>query len=74
MRRIVSVLTIIAIMTAMVVAAALPAFAQGKGPGDCPFPPGQLVKLLTGPGTTPPKALQGTPGEATIEVCGPGIH
>ena len=47
MRRILLVLSIAALMAAMVVASAMPAFAQGKGPSACKeAKPGQFISFV----------------------------
>ncbi len=53
MRRILVLLTVVAMMVAMLAANAMPAFAQGVGPGNC-IPPGygfSVTAKLPGPNT-----------------------
>ncbi len=65
MSRILLVLSAVLIMAAMMVAIALPAFAQGRGPEEAyehANPPGP-------PGPSPPLAFGGTEPEAGFNAC-----
>jgi hypothetical protein len=59
-KRIMLLLTVVLVMAAMMVASAMPAFAQGKGPGGCPAP-GTAVK-----DTSPQEFGQGVEGAVPI--------
>jgi hypothetical protein len=59
-KRIMLLLTVVLVMAAMMVVSAMPAFAQGKGPGPCP-PPGTAVKA-----TSPQEFGQGVEGAVPI--------
>jgi hypothetical protein len=67
-----SMVVVALVMAAMMVAMAMPAFAQGGAAGEC-GPPGQGVKIYaTTPGESVPGAYGGPPGEAVGDVCAPG--
>jgi hypothetical protein len=64
-------LTVVLVMAAMMVASAMPAFAQGKGPGPCP-PPGTDFSDEIAEGSVPPAfgTLQGEPFPTGIaDIC-----
>ena len=77
MRRILIVLSVAALMAAMMVASGLPAFAQsqGVGPGPC-IPPGEVFSetaKLPGPNSPVPYYIESMPpGQVVKEFCAPG--
>ena len=60
MRRILSVLTVAALMAAMMVITALPAFADKGGAPNDDACHGQIVSSLASGGITPPEAAEGS--------------
>jgi hypothetical protein len=71
MRRIMTLAVVALVMAAMMVATALPVFAQGKGPGPC-IPPGEVVRgAAKFPGSVP-GAFDVGPGRVISEACAPG--
>jgi hypothetical protein len=72
MKRIISVLSVMAIMVAMLVAAALPAFADGGAAANC-GPPGQTHSdYAKDPGKSTVEARGEPPGQGVREDCAPG--
>ncbi len=79
MRRIISVLAVAAVMAAMMVAMAMPAFAQGKNPptscgagsavSEATQQVGGLGKYFKGFGVTPGEAIQNFKDFAVDPVC-----
>jgi hypothetical protein len=53
-KRIMLLLTVVLVMAAMMVASAMPAFAQGSGPGNCPTPGASIEDLAQNPFLPPP--------------------
>jgi hypothetical protein len=72
MRRIIMVVVVALVMAAMMLAMALPAFAQGGATVNC-GPPGQTIRQeATVPGQSTPEAFEGVPGQAVKDECAPG--
>ena len=72
MRKRLAVLVAMVLMLAMMMALAMPAFAQGGAAGKC-GPPGQNARIYARtPGESVPGAYGGPPGEAVRDVCAPG--
>ena len=66
MRRIIMLVTVALLMTAMLVASAMPAFAQGEGPSACQEQePGQFI---SGVAQDPGHSSTNNPGNAMNEV------
>jgi hypothetical protein len=76
MSRSISVLAVLAIMAAILVAAsAFPAFAQpnGQGPGLCP-PPGSVINDAAKEPGPVPLVFAEPPGQIVQAACAPGHH
>ncbi len=79
LRRILLLLTVAALMAAMLVATALPAFADpnpDRGPGECRPPGGVFSVTAKRPGSNneplPISEPGSTGGQIVKEVCAPG--
>jgi hypothetical protein len=72
MRRIMLVVMVALIMAAMMLAMAMPAFAQGGAAGNC-GPPGQThSQFAKEPGESTPESFGGPPGYGVTQICAPG--
>jgi hypothetical protein len=72
MRRLLLLLAVVLVMTAMLLATALPAFAKG-GVADKCGPPGLGHSIFAKfPGSSTKEAFGGPPGEAIADICAPG--
>jgi hypothetical protein len=72
MRRIIMLATVALVMAAMMLAMALPAFAQGGATVIC-GPPGQTIRQeATVPDQSTPEAFEVVPGQRIKDECAPG--
>jgi hypothetical protein len=77
MRRIILLVAVALVMAAMMLAMAMPAFAQGGATEPCGGPPGQTINeaaKVPGQSTTETwdQVAQKSPGQDVRDVCAPG--